>query len=68
MSCELDELSRDSDFPFLTTKVIRRKLEKSFKIASLKKYTKKIQDYSMDKLRTTTPPTSIISNSIIVFP
>ena len=65
MSCELDELSRDSDFPFLTTTAIRKRLEESFKVASLKKYTKQIQEYSMDKLQTTTTTTSPTTNNTL---
>ena len=64
MSCELDELSKDSAFPFLTTTAIRSRLEESFKVASLKKYTKQIQDYSMDKLQTTTTTSPTKKNTL----
>ena len=65
MSCELDELSKDSSFPFLTTTAIRKRLEESFKVASLKKNTIQIQDYSMDKLQTTTTTTSPTTNNTL---
>ena len=66
MSCELDELSRDSGFPFLTTLAIRRRLEESFQVASLKKYTKQIQDYAMDKIQNSTPTTTTNTHPLIV--